>query len=440
MKYLNILLVLVLTFNIGNTFCQTDTCLLNTEIGISFPPVADQNQRDFAEIHLDSLGIKKIRFAEDWTLREPTQGNFNWGPLDQRITWAQDNNYEVLLTIQSRGPAWACSQQNGQSCVYSDNAYFKNYIDSLLLRYPNQIDKIQFGNEWQIEYWYVGNANEFIESNNTLYNSVQSHSPNTKVVLGGFTTMSLRFLAACNGYDIEFYDDDGNFYDSLYLANNCSDPLITATSNRIDSVLRYADYDMLDIHLYDDAELWPALYSNFTDTLSKPVIVSEFGGPNMNVEPYSESYQADRVYEYIRVLDSIGIPEIYFFKLVEGTANPAHSTSGLIADTSLLIKPAYNVIKSYIDCNSLGFEYQTSETLRFYPNPAENWISFEFNNPDLLNCEISIYNSGGQLVYHIDNFNNNYFYLSTKDFSPGLHFVSVKSNNETIGQGKIIIK
>lgn len=64
------------------------------------------------------------------------------------MSWATINNYEVLMTIQSNAPAWACGLHNPHSCVFLDDNNFKTYIDSLLLRYPNQIDKIQFSNEW----------------------------------------------------------------------------------------------------------------------------------------------------------------------------------------------------------------------------------------------------------------------------------------------------
>ena len=271
-------LLLAVLFVTPTLFGQSDTCLLQAELGISFPPVANQMQRDFSQPLLNELGVKRIRIGEDWSLREPTPGSFNWGPLDDRLAWAAANDYKILLTIQSRGPAWVCGAQNGQSCVFSDNADFRNYLDSLLTRYPNQIDKIQFGNEWQTNFWYVGNASEFIASHNTLYDAVQMHAPTTDVVLGGFTTSSLRFLAGCNGVIDSFVQDDGILVDSTILATNCNSPTFTAASQRIDSILGQTNYDVLDLHLYDDVELWPALLENFTDTITKPIIISEFGG------------------------------------------------------------------------------------------------------------------------------------------------------------------
>lgn len=438
MKY--ILIIISLTTLI-NGYAQ-DTCLTNLTLGISFPPVADASQRTFAKTHLDILGVNKIRFAENWSLREPTQGNFNWASLDERIDWAFDNKYEVLLTIQSNAPAWACSAiQNPQSCVFVDNNDFKIYIDSLLQRYTGKIDRIQFGNEWQAEFWYAGSAQDFIEANNILYNSVQAFSPTTEVVLGGFTTISLRFMAGCNGLVSSFYDDEGFLFDATYLSTNCPTPLIQDVKNRIDSVLQYALYDVLDLHLYDDVEQWDEYYLNFSDTITKPIIVSEFGGPNVHFEPSSDAYQTDRFFEYVKKLDSLGISDAYFFKLVEGTANLAHITSGLIDDTTLLEKPIYYLFESFTSCLPLSTQsYSYEKIIRFYPNPMKNYTTIEFQNINQ-NYEktITIYGSNGEVVFN-DDICKNYYLLKRGDLTPGLYFVKVRDKTGVVASGKLIIE
>lgn len=436
--------ILIITISLTTLFeckAQNDTCLNFTTLGLSFPPVADSVQRAFAETHLDFLEVQKIRFAENWVLREPTQGNFNWQPIDDRLDWAYNNGYEILLTIQSNAPDWACSSlQNSQSCVFKDNNDFKTYIDSLLQRHPNKISKIQFGNEWQTDYWYIGNANDFIQANNVLYNSVQTYSPSTQVVLGGFTTISLRFLAGCNGYVSSFYDDDGIFYDAVYLSTNCPTPAIQNVKNRIDSVLQYAYYDIIDLHFYDDVEQWDEYYLNFSDTITKPIIVSEFGGPNMNYEPYSDTFQADRLYQYIKKLDSLQISEAYFFKLVEGTANAAHSTSGLIDDTTLLEKQAYYLFNSFATCVTSISDYDYEKQIRFYPNPMKDYTTIEFQNINPQNEKtITIYGSNGQIVWISNGVYKNYYLLKRHNLTTGLYFVKVRDEKGVISRGKLIV-
>ncbi len=275
------------------------------------------------------------------------EGTFNWASLDERIEWAESNGIEVLLTIQSNGPDWACSStQNTNSCVFNDNDKFKNYVEQLLQRYPNRIAKIQFGNEWQSDFWYVGTQQEFVTANNIVYNAIQEFSPQTTFVLGGFTTLSLRFLAGCNGLIDTFYDDEGILYDRDFLDANCTSADFQSVIDRIDFILQNALYDEVDIHLYDDAENWEIYFQNIQTMVQKPIIITEFGSPNVNIEPTTEAYQSERLELYIRTIDALDIQEAYYFKLVEGTNNPAHSESGLINNPELTKKANYFTFKA----------------------------------------------------------------------------------------------
>lgn len=319
---------------------------INVNLGISFPPVASEEQRIFTAPLLNELNVDIIRIGENWSFREPTEGEFKWESLDDRINWAENNGLNVLLTIQSNGPDWACSaQQNTNSCVFENNEKFRNYIEQLLQRYPNRISKIQFGNEWQSNFWYIGSEQEFVLANNIVYNAIQQFSPQTAFVLGGFTTISLRFLAGCNGVIDEFSDDEGNVYTREFLDNNCDSAEVQEVKNRIDYVLGNALYDMVDIHLYDDAENWTTYFENFKAMVLKPIIITEFGGPNVNIESITEQYQSERLELYVKTIDSLEVEEAYFFKLVEGTNNPAHTESGLINNPELTKKMNYFTFK-----------------------------------------------------------------------------------------------
>lgn len=322
--------------------------LTHTTLGLSFPPVADDEQRTFTAPILDELGVKNIRIGEDWSLREPTKGNYNWGPLDKRMAWITENDLKIFLTIQSTGAEWACqSPMNERSCVYQDLEAFSTYLTQLLTRYPNQISWIQFGNEWQSEFWFAGNAEQYTMAQNTLYQTVKSIDPSIHVVLGGFTTISLRFLAACGGNEIEFTNDEGEQFDQTNLPDLCASEEFREVLDRITYVLDNANYDQVDLHLYDDPEQW-GIYLNHFNTLSEaPIIVTEFGGPNLNLEPKNDQYQAERLEAYIRTLDSLEIQEAFYFKLVEGTNNPAHANSGLMKKRSLKRKPSFDLFKAF---------------------------------------------------------------------------------------------
>ena len=201
---------------------------------------------------------------------------------------------------------------------------------------------------------------------------------------------------------------------------------------RIDSVLTYAQYDIIDLHLYDDVEQWDEYYYDFADTVTRPILVSEFGGPNLNYEPYTLSYHADRVYEYIKKIDSIGITEAYFFKLIEGGANPAHNGSGLLDSLNLLEKPAYYIFQAFEDC-PLKIEEKVENTLDIYPNPAINFLQIggELFWEDIL----IITDLSGRLVMR------NYA-KSEMDISRipnGIYIVNLEREDRVIKTSKLII-
>lgn len=361
------------TTAINSILKNTNIINSNLKLGISYPPVSDKKQRTFTINHLQKLQTNQIRFSEHWIYREPQKGSFKWESMDERIEWVRNNNLSLLLTIESNGPDWACdsSKQNEKSCVYTNTEDFSNYVGALLQRYPNQISKIQFGNEWMSNFHYIGSAEEFVRFNNILFKQVKKYSPQTKVVLGGFTTSSLRALAGCDKNISFFYIDDvlwcnqdlflceGTFID---IPNTCTSTGGVAVFGRISSVLEKARYDIVDLHFYDDVENWGKYYQTIKSKTNKPIIVTEFGGPYISEcnesksdctlgkiekeKNYSDEYHAQRVAQYINVLSTLDIDEAYYFKLVESeSVNPTHIKSGLI-DNQLNEKIGYFVFKA----------------------------------------------------------------------------------------------
>lgn len=319
-----------------------------TSLGLSFPPVADDEQRAFTAPILEELGVTSIRIGEDWSLREPQEGEWNWGPLDKRMAWISENNLDIFLTIQSNGAQWACqSPMNERSCVYQDLEAFSSYLSQLLARYPGHIRWIQFGNEWQSEFWYAGSAEQYVMAHNALYQTVKGIDSTIQVVLGGFTTISLRFMSACAGNQFAFNNDEGELFDQTNLPELCASQEFKDVLDRITYVLNHADYDQIDLHLYDDPEAWEIYLAHFKTLSSVPIIVTEFGGPNLNLEPKDDEYQAQRLEDYIRTIDSLGIEHAFYFKLVEGTNNPAHASSGLMKRNNQKRKPSFEVFKAF---------------------------------------------------------------------------------------------
>ncbi len=51
--------------------------------------------------------------------------------------------------------------------------------------------------------------------------------------------------------------------------------------------------------------------------VDRPIICTEFGGPNVNRKPADNTYQAKRLVDYIQILDQVNIRDADYFKLVE---------------------------------------------------------------------------------------------------------------------------
>ena len=315
--------------------------------GMSFPPYSDQMQIDFTIRELGKLSVDRMRIAVDWRNREPGQGSFYWEPMDLRMRAAKENNISVFLTVISLGPEWAClSPGQDGACLLDENA-LQNFIEKLLERYDS-IDKIQFGNEWEsgspdgTAYTDPESVEKFVTYNNILFDAVQRLSPDTEVVLGGLTrTCPIA----------EYLSRYGNYPDlsGMELAGGATEQHLMTRIDRIaedyeadgirrniDYVFQHARYDMIDIHLYDDPENWSEYLSVLPK--GKPVVVSEFGGPNSEFENTAPAYQAKRMKDYLRAIGELPITEAYYFKLVESDAS-YHKDSGLFF-SDLSAKPA----------------------------------------------------------------------------------------------------
>ena len=53
-------------------------------------------------------GVESERFEISWDLVEPTQGRFEWGPIDRKVAAAARNRIDVLGLVV-RTPSWAAS-------------------------------------------------------------------------------------------------------------------------------------------------------------------------------------------------------------------------------------------------------------------------------------------------------------------------------------------
>lgn len=350
---------------------------ITTSYGISYPPMMDQFQREYTEDALNRLQFDHIRFSLHWKYVEPADDVWQWEVFDERMAFAEKHNLSVFLTIEAKGPDWACSDDpndnNDRSCVFQNISYFEDFVYQLATRYEGLIDKIQFGNEVLDESFFIGSAEDYALSANVTYDVFKEVSPDTSVVLSGFSAGVLRrYVAGRYNVSIPVYFQ-GKMLTGEELQEFLNSDWVKEQNNEVDFLLKNCKYDIMDIHLYYDVENWDEIYDIMVmKGAGKQVIVSEFGGPmvynfGINDDPliallgptetevvYTDAYHAKRLYDYMIKLNTIGVEEVYYFKLAETLGEGSASfKSGLIDVPQLQVKPGFYV-------------FQEINTARFY--------------------------------------------------------------------------
>ena len=330
----------------------------NMTMGMSFPPLTNSLLETFTLINMKNLNISFIRFAEDWSLREPSKGNYNWIPMKNRLDFFRKNNFKVFLTFQSKGPIWATNLRNDYSATFKNNSEFEEFLHKWFLTFSSYSDviyKVQFGNEWMSKYWFIGSEEQFSTYSNIFYNISKFYWPNTPVVLGGFSIGALRALSAFFNFTNYFRDDNGIVYEGEKLNSFRSSDEVHEVIKRTEYVISNTSYDIIDLHLYHDYSnfgIYIHMINNLTNKFGKstfPIICTEFGGPNSNWESFlnflSWNYHANIIHSILRTISQLNISEAYFFQLVSyfGASNE-HSNSVLL-NNFLIIKPTYYIIQ-----------------------------------------------------------------------------------------------
>ena len=341
-------------YNISQTvdeLCYGTVCLRNFSlpIGMSYPTVSYAFLYGSIEA-MNDIGTNLTRIGIDWAAVEDTDDNFDWDFYDNIINNFTINNISVLGTFGPNASAWACSDnssyRNDHSCLWKNVSEYREFLDEFFTRYSGNFSVVQFANEWTLSDNYVGDKYNYTESLNELYNSVKNNSPTTEVSVGGIVRENMGYMLWCEDGSTEPY-----FGVTTQAARDviCNSQEYNRRKSLFFYVLDNASYDLVDIHYYDDPEYWGDYNAKLDELVSVPIIVSEFGGPDEDLEPYSESYQFNKTKHYIDALQSMNIRDALFFKLVE-TSTVNHPKAGVLTQyPELREKPVYYLLKEYND-------------------------------------------------------------------------------------------
>lgn len=329
-------------------------------LGIAYPPVGNKAEIRETIAAMKDLGLSCVRIGCDWSLREPRKDRYYWDPLEERLRAFADAGISVLLTLETHAwPGWLPKKGKKRDDPQT-LLEFREYVRDLLDIYGSIIFRIQVGNEWnwEIDDFFDGSEQAYIAYANILADEVRRYRNKTgaagpTIVLGSFSARAA--LAYDRGLVSEIRIEGRSVYLDQ-VRKYAALPPAERMYARVRTVISAAEFEMLDVHFYDDYPDWALHLQAFLDTVREisgpapvPVLVSEFGGP-YPVDLYPEfgtpspELLARRLPEYVRTLQSIGIAEAYFFRLRQGYSPIPHADSYLV-DRQGGRTPAYEAMK-----------------------------------------------------------------------------------------------
>lgn len=325
----------------------------DTEFGISFMGFTDERTRAHVAEHLEPLGVTHTRLEAEWGFREPSEGAYRWGPMDERMAFLEEQRLTAVITIPADAPEWLrnrlpAEKKNERSAALDADGrdQLQQFVTDFLVRYgerhPGLVRYVQFGNEWASSYNYAGTGEDFRRSQAAFYEAVKSVDPSITVVLGGFSVGWLAGLATYDGTIDSFWDSDGSVVtrDDLLAeldeeqADYDAGRIAETSLSRVQTVLDDAKYDWVDAHLYDQyedfAEYVEALRSRLPESFTGRVVVTEFGGPHpVRERGLSDGEHAEMVERYIEAIDPLDVEFALHFRLVR-SKSAVHDRSGLM--------------------------------------------------------------------------------------------------------------
>ncbi len=358
-----------------------------TNFGI-YPTLSSTEGMIYSANITKELGLNISTTSESWEFRQANAtAPLVWNARDRIMNeYAAEANTSIFLRITPWGidsngdPNWYCNTTTAHewSCVilpeYEDE--FQIYLDELTQRYTGQMRKIQFGNEWTGSH-FVGDEYDYVKYANWLYNYTKKNSPNTTVVLGSITSNPMKYYTHC-----VLDESDPNYLDHIYFkGGNVPEENITQWCDgfansfaKFQYALENAQYEMVDIHLYDNPDDWDEYINALRTLTDKPILSTEFGGPSPHIpEKTNETYQAEELRKYINKILELELVEAHFFQLLEAPS-AYHNNSGLtkvVSQTPLAAekKPTFYVYQNRYN-TSWNYEGPQLSPLFFSPDKS----------------------------------------------------------------------
>ena len=262
------------------------------KLGLAFPT---QNTDNYQFVH--DTGFSYVRIDCDWDYREPSNGEFNWTPLDNRIIEGNRLGFKWILTLICNS-SWGTTTVPGTTSLNqppTDVADWTNFVMRTVARYSlgNQytmpgltknVNLYMFPNEWNStsnKYGgWGGTYTDLHDLMNTTYDAIKYANPDATFIIGASGTAHTSALAVYAGYgDYDVITSAGTFSPTDISSSYAAE--YTDTTN----FYKNLKGDYIDCHFYGPIAHDNPKISLMTElkgyaTSSPQLCTTEFGGPS----------------------------------------------------------------------------------------------------------------------------------------------------------------
>jgi hypothetical protein len=284
-------------------------------------------------------GIGWMRVILNWSLLEPTPGQYDWSTFDRVIGRARANGLTILgglgfaTSWNTSAPADEVLQ--GRRLMYppADLGPWKRYVAAVVARYKDVVRAWEVWNEPDLQAFWVGTPARYAELLAVTHDAIKAVDPSATVVLGGLS------LGGSPGR-----------LRPTFLEDILTDPAHPAAQS----------FDVAAFHHYGPAGEADRRMAHVKSALagvgagSKEIWITETGYPSAAAEQDLAQYrggpeaQARWLRDTVPHLFALGAARVFWFQLVDNPRQgPRAAAMGLLG-ADARPKPAYDAYRELV--------------------------------------------------------------------------------------------
>lgn len=169
-----------------------------------------------------NMGFQWVQYGVYWSESEPSEGNYQWGNLDNIVNAAVDTGQNILIRL-SRSPLWAisegCPNRNvsNSTCPPNDPVDFGRFAGAAAERARSILAGRGSGIKIAYEIWNEPNTDQewggmcpnpakYTAMLATAYPAIKGEDPSALVLGGSVTTVGIRARPDCVMDDLTFLE------------------------------------------------------------------------------------------------------------------------------------------------------------------------------------------------------------------------------------------